>query len=181
MAAREVETALDTCWGIEPQKAKLLARLSRGCLGWAVSAAVDDSLLQQRAEQLDKLVDIIHAGYEERFAYAAQLATQFGQNRELVQGILDLWLQFWRDLVLVKLGLGDIITNLNLEAMLVAMARGYSLAQIRTFINSLQAAEEQLKQNASPRLALEVLMLNIPRKERRGGENPTAQFLVKHG
>jgi len=162
VTTHEVETALDTGWGVEQQKAKLLARLSHGCLGWAISAAADDSSLQQRAERLERLGDIIQAGYEERFAYAAQLATQFSQNRRLVQEILDLWLQFWRDLMLVKIGCGDIITNVDLEAVLVAMARGYSLAQIKAVINSIQAAGGQLRQNANPRLVLEVLMLSIP-------------------
>jgi len=162
VATGEVETALDSCCGVEPQKAKLLARLSQGRLGWAISATVDDSLMQQRAERVGRLVDIIHAGYEERFTYAAQLAAQFSQNRGAVQEILDLWLQFWRDLMLVKTGCGDIITNVDLEAMLVAMARGYSLAKIKAVINNIQAAGEQLRQNANPRLVLEVLMLSIP-------------------
>jgi len=162
LATGEVEATLDTSWGVEQQKAKLLARLSHGCLGWAISATGDDSLLQQRAERLERLVDTIHAGYEERFAHAAQLATQFSQNRGLVQEILDLWLQFWRDLMLVKIGCGNIITNVDLEAMLVAMAKGYSLAQIKAVINSIQAAGEQLRQNANPRLVLEVLMLSLP-------------------
>ncbi|GAH71274.1 unnamed protein product, partial [marine sediment metagenome] len=56
--------------------------------------------------------------------------------------------------------------NVDLEARLVEMARGYSLAQIKAFIRSIQAAGEQLRQNANPRLVLEVLMLSIP--EERG-------------
>jgi len=165
LAATEVEAALTSRWSIEPQKAELLARLSQGCLGWALSAALDDSLLQQCAEKMDKLLDIISAGYEERFAYAAQLATQFSQNRGLVQEILDLWLSYWRDLLLVKVGCGDTITNVDRLAMLVEMAGGYSLAQIKAFINSIQAAGEQLRQNANPRLVLEVLMLSIPSRK----------------
>ncbi|GAI32367.1 unnamed protein product, partial [marine sediment metagenome] len=40
LAVSEVEAALNSRWGIESQKAKLLARLSHGCLGWALSAAL---------------------------------------------------------------------------------------------------------------------------------------------
>lgn len=163
LAATEVEAALNKR-GVEPQKAKLLARLSRGCLGWALSAAVDDGL-QQRAEMMDRLLDIINADYEERFAYAAQLVAQFNKSRGLVQEILDLWLDWWRDLLLVKVGGSDTITNIDRLPTLVEMVRGYNLAQIRAFINSIQAAGEQLRQNANPRLVLEVLMLEIPRKE----------------
>jgi len=164
LATSQVGVALSERWGIEPQKAELLARLSHGCLGWALLAAADDSLLRQRAERVDKLLDIASGDYEERFNYAAQLVAQFSQNRSLVQEILDLWLDWWRDLLLVKLGCSDAITNIDHQAMLVDLARGYNLAEVRAFINSIQAAGEQLRQNANPRLVLEVLMLSIPER-----------------
>lgn len=164
MAATEVEAALNSSWGIEPQKAKLLARLCHGCLGWAVSAALDDDLLKLRAKRLDRLFDITDADYEERFAYAAQLAAQFSQTRGSVEEELDLWLDSWRDLLLVKAECSDITTNVDRLARLIEVARSYSLTQIKAVISSLQAAGEQLRQNANPRLVLEVLMLNIPRR-----------------
>jgi len=164
LTASGVEAVLNQR-GVEPQKAKLLARLCHGGLGWAVSAAIDDSLLKLHAERMDRLLDIINADYEERFAYATQLAAQFSQSRELVQEVLDLWLDWWRDLMLVKVGGGDAITNVDLEAELIEMSRGYTLAQIRAVINSIQVAREQLRQNANPRLVLEVLMLDIPRRK----------------
>ena len=163
MAASEVEAALNSGWGIEPQKAKLLARLCHGCLGWAVSAALDDDLLKLRDQRIDRLLEITDADYEERFAYAAQLAAQFSQNRGLVQEELDLWLDWWRDLLLVKIESSLSVNQVDFQATLVGMARGFSLAQIKEVINSIQAAGEQLKQNANPRLVLEVLMLDIPR------------------
>ena len=165
LAATEVEATLNSRWGIEPQKAKLLAKLSRGCLGWALSAALDDSLLQQRAERLKRLVDVTRANYEERFAYAAQLVDQFSQRRGLVQEVLDLWLNWWRDLLLVKVGCSDTITNVDFEATLIDWARDFGLAQIKAFIHSIQAAGEQLRQNANPRLVLEVLMLSMPKRK----------------
>ena len=161
LATTEIEVALTSKWGIEPQKARLLAKLSHGCLGWAVGA-LDDILLQQRAERLDELLNIISADSEERFAYAAQSASQFSQNRELVQEKLDLWLDWWRDLLLVKVGSNSDTTNVDRLATLIDMARGYSLAQIKAFINSIRAASGQLRQNANPQLVLEVLMLSIP-------------------
>ena len=166
LAATEVEATLNSHWGVEPPRAKLLARLCHGCLGWALSAAHNGGLLEQRAQRMDRLLNVIEADCEERFAYAAQLAAQFSQNRGLVQEILDLWLDYWRDLLLIKAGCGDTITNADMLATLVDQARGYSLVQIKSFINSLQAAEEQLRQNANPRLVLEVLMLSIPRRGR---------------
>ena len=158
----EAEAVLNSRWDVEPQQARLLARLSHGCLGWARLAVVDSGVLQQRGERMDRLISVIDADGEERFAYAAQMATQFGRDRRVVQGILDLWLDYWRDLLLIRIGCDDAVTNADMLAALEKRARGYSLAQIRSFVDSIQAAEEQLKQNANPRLVLEVLMLSIP-------------------
>ena len=164
LAAAEIEAALNSRGGVEPEKARFLARLSHGCLGWALSATGDSGVLQQRAERMDRLLGVIDADCEERFAYAAQLAAQFGQNRRPVQEVLDLWLDYWRDLLLIKIGCDEAITNADMLATLVEQARGYDLVQIRSFIDSIQAAGEQLRQNANPRLVLEVLMLSIPER-----------------
>ncbi len=165
----QVGVALSEGWGVEPKKAKLLARLSHGCLGWAVSAAGDESLPEQRRQRLDKLLDIMSADYEERFDYVNQLVAWFSQSRGLVQEVLDLWLDWWRDLLLVKLGGIDDITNIDRKETLAGLAQGYSLAEVRAFVSAIQVAGEQLKQNANPRLVLEVLMLSLP--ERRAAVN----------
>ena len=49
------------------------------------------------------------------------------------------------------------------------MAESYSLAQIKAVVDSIRAAGLQLRQNANPRLVLEVLMLDIPAE---GGKVP---------
>jgi DNA polymerase-3 subunit delta' len=162
LPASEVEDVLSQRWGVERQRAGLLARLSHGCLGWAILAASDERLLNQRAERLEGLLNILSGDYEVRFGYVPQLVAWFGQSRGLVEEILNLWLDWWRDLLLVKLGSGDSVTNIDHQSTLVDMARGYRLEQIRSVINGIQATGEQLRQNANPRLAFEVLMLSIP-------------------
>ena len=178
LAAAEIETSLNSNWGVEPPKAKLLSRLCRGCLGWAISAVSDDTLLQQRKERLDRLHDIMDSDCEERFAHANQLATQFNQSRGLVLEVLDLWQEWSRDLLLAKVGLNEAITNIDISSTIVEWSKYYSLTQIKNFINNIQVAGEQLRQNANPRLVLEVLMLDMPRKERHGKEITSA---LSHG
>ena len=180
LAVAEVESALNSNWGVEPQKARLLAGISHGCLGWAVQA-LDESVLQQRAEHLDELLNVVSADSEERFTYAAQLAARFSMDMGLVQERLDLWLDWWRDLLLVKAGSNDNITNVDQLATLIDMAGDYSLARIRDFIESIRAAAEQLRQNANPQLVLEVLMLSISEVEGHGEENTTARLEVNYG
>ena len=164
LSVAEVGTALSSRCNLETARAGLLAKLSNGCLGWALSAAVDDSPLKQRAERLERLLQIIDGDRGERLDYALQLATQFTQNRAAVNEILELWLRWWRDLLLVKAGCGGLITNTDLKDTLTGRAGDYSLSEIRDFIAGIQAALVQLKQNANPQLVLEVLMLSLPRR-----------------
>lgn len=166
----EAEAALMSRWGVEPDKARLLSRLANGCLGWAVSAARDGQLLQQRADTLDKLLDITEAGYEQRFRYVAELSSRFNQNRSTVQEILRVWLDWWHDLLLVKIGCNDSIINVDRSTQLVGTAGSYTITQIREFIDNIQAARDQLQLNANPQLVLEVLMMGVP--ERSGIKGP---------
>lgn len=164
LAAEAVEKALCERWGMAADKARLLSRLAHGCLGWAVATAQDEERLRQRAEKIDKIMAVMKAGIDERFAYAGQLTAKFNQNRQAVQDELELWLDWWHDLLLVKTGCAEKVTNVDFEPALNTMAEYYTLAQIRTVMKQLQEAALQLKRNASPRLVLEVLMLNIPRR-----------------
>ncbi|MEE8194228.1 MAG: hypothetical protein V3T73_01845, partial [Dehalococcoidales bacterium] len=70
-----------------------------------------------------------------------------------------------RDLLLIKAGYPEALTNINLEDTLLNLTRDFSLAEIRVFIGCIRAAQEQLRQNANPRLVLEVLMLDMPRRK----------------
>jgi DNA polymerase-3 subunit delta' len=168
LSIAEETRALAEQYGIEPERARLFAGLSHGCPGWALTAVHDDSLLRQRSEEINRLLGIIEAGNEERFAYVARLAARFSQNRGAVYDVLDLWLDFWHDLLLVKLGVGDMITNIDRKNEMAALADGYRLTSLRNYIESLRSAGVQLRQNVNARLAFEVLVLDIPQKEERG-------------
>jgi DNA polymerase-3 subunit delta' len=169
LSIAEEAGALAEQYNIEPERARLFAGLSHGCPGWALTALRDDSLLRQRNEEIDRLLGVIKADNEERFAYVARLAARFGQNRGAVYDVLDLWLDFWRDLLLVRLGCEDMVTNIDRKNELAGLAGGYRPDRIKDYLHSVRAAGVQLRQNVNPRLALEVLMLDIPEKEEIGG------------
>jgi DNA polymerase-3 subunit delta' len=154
--------------GLEPQRARLLAGLSHGCPGWALDAAENDSILEQRTEELDGIIKVIKGDYEERFTYVGRLAARFSQDRGAVYSTLDAWRDFWRDIMLQKLGRDDMIINIDRKTELVELAGEFPLERIKGAIESIRACARQLQQNANSRLALEVLMLDIPIK--KGGQ-----------
>ncbi len=160
--AGAIEQELRERRDVEPEKAGLLARLCRGSIGWAIAASLDEKLIQERDLRLVELQGLAAASLEERFSFAAKLAVQFSKSRESVEGILNLWLEWWRDLLLVKAGCTQFITNADREESLAQYSEGYSLSDIRCSMESIRTALGQLAQNANPRLTLEVLMLSIP-------------------
>ncbi len=159
----EVE-ALVASRKIESDRARLLAGLSHGCPGWALAAADDANALQRRREEVDRMVNAVKDDIVGRFEYAGQLANGFTQNRGAVYETLEMWLDYWRDLLLVKLGSEDTVTNVDRKQELIETVGGYSLAQIKDSIESIRRTAEMLKQNVNTRLALEVMMLDIPIK-----------------
>ncbi|MFC1961705.1 DNA polymerase III subunit delta' [Chloroflexota bacterium] len=172
LAVAEVEAALADRWSVPRPQAELLARLCHGCLGWALQATADDSLLRQRDEELAGLCQLTEAGRGKRIEYALQLAAQYQQDRARVYEVLGLWQDYWRDLLLIRAGCPeDLVTNVDRRERLQEEARGYSLAQIRAFIDGIQASGQQLQLNANPRLVLEVLMMDMPERI-NGGQDP---------
>jgi DNA polymerase III subunit delta' len=163
LSTGEIENALVNRWRIDPEKAKLLSRLSYGRLGWAIEAGRNSNLLQERTEKLEKMLLIMKSDYSERLTAAAQLALQFGKKRKIVYETLDTWAGYWRDLLLVKTDCHSDIVNIDYWDGLVEMAGAYNLVQIRGAIKSISLAGEQLKLNANARLVAEALMLNLPR------------------
>ena len=159
----EVE-ALVASVKIEPERARLLAGLSHGCPGWALAAAQDQSTLQNRSEEIIKIAGAINGDLEGRFEYVDKLAAGFNKDRGAVYETLDMWLDYWRDVLLIKLGSEETVTNIDRRQELIETAGGYRITQIKEFIESIRRTAEMLKQNVNARLALEVMMLDIPIK-----------------
>ncbi len=157
-----LEAVLQERWGVEPERARLLARLSRGCPGWAITARENSGFMEQHLQQLQELISLEEAGLEKRFAMAARMAARFQKQREKAEETLALWLGWWHDLLLVKSGVRDSIANVNQEELLQQKSQLYSLEAIKSFMNAIRKARQQLEWNANPRLVLEVLMLELP-------------------
>ena len=158
LATETVQASLQERWGVDAERAQLLARLSGGRLGWAVTASQNDAILARREKHLDEMMALMGQGRVERLEYAQQLS----RNPEAVPELLHLWLSWWRDLLLAASGSSVGITNVDSEDTLRIQAQRYSLGQVRNFVEALRAAAWRLERNANTRLTLEVLMLSLP-------------------
>jgi DNA polymerase-3 subunit delta' len=161
MPSAEIERILIESHGVDCDRAKLLAGLSQGCLGWALRVSANEIYLTQRTQRLTEMFSLIDAGWEERFSYASKL----GNDRKSAEETIKLWLVWWRDVMLNKCGCEQAI-NVDYTSKLEEWAQVLSLLEIRNFINSLLQSSMQIAVNANLRLVFEILMLNMPKKER---------------
>jgi len=162
MPVAQVADTLQKEWSVPPEDAQLLARLSGGRLGWAVTAWEDETVLPAREAALEDAYRLTTAGRDERFAYASQLASRFYHDRDGVMATLDLWQEWWRDLLLVGAGCADIVTHSDSLDRLGLLARKYSIGQVKSFLEAVARTRRYLLENINPLLALEVLMLDLP-------------------
>jgi DNA polymerase-3 subunit delta' len=153
-----IEEELLVRHGVDAERARLLARLSGGRIGWAIRASQEASMLQRREDTLRELGALPRMGRLDRLEYARRLT----RSTAGIQETLELWLSWWRDLLLITGGSPDTISNVDAADFLEQEARRYDLRSEVGFVNAIHRTQRALEMNADPRLALEVLMLDLP-------------------
>lgn len=155
--------------GLDAERARLLARLSRGRIGWALEAARDPSQLERRREALDSARAPLAMTVAERLERAERLAAEFRRDREAVLARLLEWQGWWRDVLLLQSEAEDGVANLDRLAALQEDGGRCSRAEVASFVWALGTARRHLEENVQPRLALEVLLLEAPGAAGYGG------------
>ncbi len=159
LSVRKVKRVLIERWDAPPEQAELLAHLSSGRLGWAVRKLEDREALTRRGERLDDLERMLGTSLIRRFDYAEKLA----RDPVATQETLDLWISWWRDVLLVASGTDTLLTNVDRRDQLADHARYLDVATIAGVVRALRECFRKLQRNANKRLTLDVLMLDLPR------------------
>ena len=158
LTTQQIKTALMDRWHVEPGEANLIAALAAGRMGWAVQAVEDEDMLAERQAQLETLAKLSTAGKVQRFDVAQRLSADSVKLR----GILELWLLWWRDMVLAANNCLDLIVNVDMQSIIRNQAAKVGAAESQRMVRSILATMEALDQNVNARVALEVLMLDLP-------------------
>jgi hypothetical protein len=167
-------------------QADTLARIAGGMAGTAIGYARTPQLVDWRLRTQRELVTLLSRGRADRFGSvrdllddAARLGTEQlpvgepeiaeeaarptgGAQREAALLIVDAWLGLARDLIVAAAGRPQIAATVGLDPELPAIAGRIGQAALRDFIALLERIRDGLRQNAAPRLALEVAMLAWP-------------------
>ncbi|GHO45353.1 DNA polymerase III subunit delta' [Ktedonospora formicarum] len=154
----QIRRALSEYWEVEESEATLVAALAAGRMGWAVQAIEDEEMLEERKAQLDALAKLPTQNKVQRFDFAQRVASDSERTRET----LELFLLWWRDLVLASNGCLDLTVNVDMRDQLKAQAAKITTVQAEEMVRSVLKTVEALDQNVNARMALEVLTLDVP-------------------
>ncbi|MBM3934456.1 MAG: DNA polymerase III subunit delta' [SAR202 cluster bacterium] len=150
-------------FNVDAGRAEEIARLSDGRPGWAIEAATRPEMLQEIAARIETAEKLMGASLSERFEIAADLATVFTRDREAGRKDVATWMEWWRDVLLVKGGAGAHVKHISRMNSLSAVASGMTIEQIAAVVNALQQTAGLMERNVNARLALEGLMLAMPK------------------
>jgi len=136
------------------QSLKKMIRLTNGRPGLAVQYLENPSLLQAQDKIINQLEKLIRADLNERYQYIEVIAKDVPQARQ----ILNAWLFWFRDLLLLTLDCSDLV----IYDQASQYKDSYSLNKLKNIIEAIKKTDLLLANpSLNARLALEVLMLEL--------------------
>lgn len=154
----EVQKALEGR-GVETPRARLIAHISGGRMGYALRLIENDTLLERREERLNDLLTLLPATRVEKFAYADKLS----KDKDAMRQTISFWLSYWRDVMLRAAQAETPLVNVDRNLEIEDLAGKMDLSSARTVVGGLENALEKLERNVNPRLLAEVLLLDLPK------------------
>ena len=149
--------------GVAESLAIEIAMLSRGCAGWALTAASDKKLLQARRDERESAARWIAAPRYEKLVTAFTLGDQFTKRRAEVFSVVQSAIQLLRDeMIAAANAIGGTHEN---EPQSVGGAPP-AIVFSRAISVTLQCLSD-LNSNVRPRLALEAMVVAWPNSEPR--------------
>lgn len=167
LSVSELAEKLTLQLGIEAEPARRLASFARGRPGAALRYHQNPALLQKITQTVNEHLALMGAPLLERFALAERLAKE--KDRENLRFLLENWLLLWRDVLLRSVQMEQEGVFPDWEQPLAAIAGQVDWRQAEKAVAALQRTLALLEGNVNLRLALEVLMLDLPRVRSSAG------------
>jgi DNA polymerase-3 subunit delta' len=145
--------------GLENSRAKLIAHISGGRVGYAIRLIGNDSLLERREERLNDLLTLVSASRVEKFKYADQMS----KDKDVMRQTILCWLSYWRDVMLRTAQAETPLVNVDRNVEIEEIAGRMDLSSSRRVVGGLEHALEQMERNVNPRLLAELTLMDLPR------------------
>jgi hypothetical protein len=104
----------------------------------------------------------------ERMALAEQLSDLAKRDRHRLADQIQAWATWWRDVLLIQYGASESVVETDQVEVLQEDGREYSPGSVMRFIRSLLETTRYLDANVQTRIALDALMMSVPKSEPTG-------------
>jgi DNA polymerase-3 subunit delta' len=158
MPVADLEAALVEHADVDAERAAELAQRAQGRYGLAMQLLADPSAEVAREAVEHDVRRLARAGRNERFDYAGAVAGRWYRERAAVLDTVEMWRAWWRDLLFATSGAREPSSTAVADEA-AACTPEQSLQALR----AVDTARTHLLENTNPQLALEVMMLDLPR------------------
>lgn len=154
----QLSLGMQAMWGVSAKQSLELAHISGGRPGYAHTLYHSSDLANQRAKALDTLINLISSSRVGRFSFVEKVY----KDHESILFYLQIWLSFWRDVLILAAKAESPIVNLDQVDRVDAIANQFGFERARVVVNSISRTMDLIEKNVNKRLALEVMLLDFP-------------------
>ena len=155
--SKKIASLLENVYGKSKEEAKFIADFSKGSVGKSIELAISDSFFQKR-EEVIKLIDSLIKGDKIK---AINSIGFFNENKEGIDEILDIFLFWFRDLIIYK-EIGDNALIINSDKIDYLYGQSFiQFNKINDIIEKVQETKENIKRNINFQLSIETMLFNI--------------------
>ncbi|MEI7831794.1 MAG: DNA polymerase III subunit delta' C-terminal domain-containing protein, partial [bacterium] len=177
-----VEEALRVHGNLSEEQVITIAGMAAGRVGWALAVGTNPAALQTRqslltdvgtyyaqgrrsalrlAETLHLLATGVDLSTEASADDAKARTTADRQVRRNLPELLDITASWWRDMLLVEMGQGDMIINLDFANDIKRNAGRHTAPELRRGLQTILKTKRLIERNVNIDLALESMWMNI--------------------
>lgn len=147
--------------GVDAERAGIAARASRGRIAEALALADDPDAALARRELLNEALEhcLDPLG---RLNVSGPIAVNHTRQRDRTYALLDVYLGIWRDAILIRSGLHDLVAFPEISTQLDQFASSKGLAELHRALWATRRCIEDLDHNFQARIALNAMVMQWP-------------------
>lgn len=154
----EIAKALVDRYGLSEARARLVARLANGSFGKAIEL-LDVTVEDKRIRPIDFLATIASGKIVKLLIEIEKIVTDY--ERSEIENFLQVILTWFRDALMVKVGMVDKVININMLERLKKFVTNYGEFEYQNAISLVEKAIEQVEKNVQLNLILINLSLEL--------------------
>jgi len=149
-------------YSISEKQAVEISRISNGCPGWAINAVENNEVIDEFNKVIEKIEMIVKGDLSLRFEYADDTANIYKKEKKLVKDEIYIWLNYWRDILLTKVGVVELVIHNSKLDFFKLVSGQLSIDKIFGVIKRLIETLNLLDSNVNPNLTLEQFVISLP-------------------